>query len=95
MSVQDRLLVVAVTDDTPSVESEISSPTRVLAPNEFLFRTGDAKTCLYRVNSGAVCLYGQNRDEHSRSTLPSRVTSWGWGSWEPMPAVHARSRRPR
>ena len=30
-----------------------------------------------------------------RSTLPSGVTSWGWGSWEPIPAVHARSRRPR
>ena len=96
MSVQDRLPMVAVTDDTPSVESEIELPTRVLAPNEFLFRTGDAKTCLYRVNSGAVCLYEQNRTDHrSPSTLPSRVTSWGWGSWEPMPAVHARSRRPR
>ena len=65
MFVQDRLPVVAVTDSTPSVDSEISSSTtRVLAPNEFLFRTGDAKTCLYRVNSGAVCLYEQNRAEH-------------------------------
>ena len=64
MSVQDRLPVVAVTDDHTMVKSEISSPTRVLAPNEFLFRTGDAKTCLYRVNSGAVCLYEQSRNEH-------------------------------
>jgi CRP/FNR family transcriptional regulator, anaerobic regulatory protein len=63
MSVQDRLPVVAVTDDTPSVESEIGFSTRVLAPNEFLFRTGDTKTCLYRVKSGAVCLYEQSRDE--------------------------------
>ena len=43
MSVQDRLPVVAVTDDTPSVEPEISFSTRVLAPNEFLFRTGEQK----------------------------------------------------
>ena len=64
MSVHDRLPVVAVTDDTPSVEPEIGFSTRILAPNEFLFRTGETKTCLYRVNSGAVCLYEQNRAEH-------------------------------
>ena len=38
MSVQDRLPVVAVTDHTPSVEPEIGFSTRILAPNEFLFR---------------------------------------------------------
>ena len=64
MSVHDRLPVVAVTDDIPSVEPEIGFSTRILAPNEFLFRTGETKTCLYRVNSGAVCLYEQNRTEH-------------------------------
>jgi len=30
---------------------------RVIAATELLFRTGEAKACLYRVNSGAVCLY--------------------------------------
>ena len=58
MSVQDHLPV------GPRVESHIGSATRLLAPNEFLFRTGEAKTCFYRVNSGAVCLYEQNRPEH-------------------------------
>ena len=58
MSVQDHLPV------GPRVESQIGSATRLLAPNEFLFRTGEAKTCFYRVNSGAVCLYEQNRPEH-------------------------------
>ena len=64
MSVQDRLPVVDVSDDTPSVEPEIGFSTRSLAPNEFLFRTGETKTSLYRVNSGAVCLYEQNRADH-------------------------------
>ena len=58
MSVQARLPV------GPRVESQIGSATRLLAPNEFLFRTGEAKTCFYRVNSGAVCLYEQNRPKH-------------------------------
>ena len=60
MSVQDRLPVGRVS----RVESQIGSATRLFCPNEFLFRTGEAKTCLYRVNSGAVCLYEQNRLEH-------------------------------
>ena len=42
-----------------------SAPLRAFSlRDEFLFRTGDAKTCLYRVNSGAVWLYEQNRAEH-------------------------------
>ncbi len=32
---------------------------RFLGPNEILFETGDIKTCLYRVESGAVALHGQ------------------------------------
>ena len=64
MSFQDRQPVARVTSDATSVESKIGSATRVLAPNEFLFRAGEAKTCFYRVNSGAVCLYEQNRAEH-------------------------------
>ena len=40
-----------------------SAPLRAFSSDEFLFRTGDAKTCLYRVNSGAVWLY-RNRAEH-------------------------------
>ena len=64
MSVQDHQPVARVTSDATSVESQIGSATRVLAPDEFLFRAGQAKTCFYRVNSGAVCLYEQNRAEH-------------------------------
>ena len=48
MFVQDRLPVVAVTDSTPSVDFEISSSTtRVLAPNEFLFRNGRTQRPAY------------------------------------------------
>ncbi len=60
MSVQDYLPV----GRDSRVEPQIGSATRLLAPNELLFRTGEAKTCFYRVNSGAVCLYEQNRAEH-------------------------------
>jgi CRP/FNR family transcriptional regulator, anaerobic regulatory protein len=59
MAVQARLPV----GDVSRVESQVGS-TRQLAPNEFLFRTGEAKTCVYRVKSGAVCLYEQNCSEH-------------------------------
>ena len=45
------------------MRSHIDS-TRQLAPNEFLFRTGEAKTCFYRVNSGAVWLYEKDCPEH-------------------------------
>jgi len=58
-SVQARLPVGHVS----RVKSQIGS-TRQLAPNEFLFRTGEAKTCFYRVNSGAVCLYEKDCPEH-------------------------------
>ena len=64
MFVQDRRPVARVTSDATSVEPEIGSATRVLAPNEFLFRAGQAKAGFYRVNSGAVCLYEQNRAQH-------------------------------
>ena len=64
MFVQDRQPVAQVTSHASSVESEIGPATCVLAPNEFLFRAGQAKACFYRVNSGAVCLYEQNRAEH-------------------------------
>jgi len=57
MSVQDRL--TATNDDASLVKPRISSPPRIFAATEWLFRTGDAKTCLYRVSSGAVCLYEQ------------------------------------
>ncbi len=57
MSVQDHLPV-------GRASRAEGSATRLLGPNEYLFRTGEAKTCLYRVNSGAVCLYEQNRPEH-------------------------------
>ena len=64
MFVQDRQPVARVTSHASWVESEIGYATRVLAPNEFLFRAGQAKMGFYRVNSGAVCLYEQNRAEH-------------------------------
>jgi CRP-like cAMP-binding protein len=60
MSAQGHLsarVKVGASDEALSVDSEARSFIHVLAPNEFLFRTGDAKTCLYRVKSGAVCLY--------------------------------------
>jgi CRP/FNR family transcriptional regulator len=41
---------------------EAPSTIRTLLPNEILFRTGDVKTCLYRVKSGAVALYEQPWD---------------------------------
>jgi CRP/FNR family transcriptional regulator, anaerobic regulatory protein len=59
MSVQDRRTVRAAGNSTSSVAPQIAAATRVFAATEWLFRTGEAKTCLYRVNSGAVCLYGQ------------------------------------
>lgn len=54
---------VGASDEASSVDSEAGSFIRVLTPNEFLFRTGDAKKCLYRVKSGAVCLYEQRQDQ--------------------------------
>jgi CRP/FNR family transcriptional regulator, anaerobic regulatory protein len=60
MFAQDRLPEGYVS----RMEPQIGSAARLLAPNEFLFRTGEAKTCFYRVNSGAVCLYEQNCPEH-------------------------------
>ena len=38
---------------------DATSPVQVLHPNQFLFETGDVKTCLYRVVSGAVAIYEQ------------------------------------
>jgi CRP/FNR family transcriptional regulator len=60
MSVQNRVIVAQVPSASPpSIKSRIVPPTRVFAATEWLFRTGEAKTYLYRVNSGAVCLYEQ------------------------------------
>ena len=64
MFVQGRRPVAQVTSDATSVKPEIGCTTCVLAPNEFLFRAGQVKAGFYRVNSGAVCLYQQNRVEH-------------------------------
>jgi CRP/FNR family transcriptional regulator len=39
---------------------------RNLAPKETLFRDGDRRTCIYRVESGAICLYEPHwNDERS------------------------------
>ncbi|HEY8277655.1 MAG TPA: Crp/Fnr family transcriptional regulator [Methyloceanibacter sp.] len=35
---------------------------RRLVPNETLFQEGDAKTCLYRVRAGSICLYERRWD---------------------------------
>jgi len=60
MSVQDRRIATRISSGAiSSTKSRIASPTRVFAATEWLFRTGEAKTCLYRVSSGAVCLYEQ------------------------------------
>jgi CRP/FNR family transcriptional regulator, anaerobic regulatory protein len=60
MSVQDRIIAAqASRASAASIESRIASPTRVFAATEWLFRTGETKTWLYRVNSGAICLYEQ------------------------------------
>ena len=64
MFVQGRRPVAQVTSDATSVKPEIGCTTCVLAPNEFLFRAGQVKAGFYRVNSGVVCLYEQNRAEH-------------------------------
>ena len=40
----------------------ILGPLRHLVPNETLFQEGDAKTCLYRVRAGAICLYERQWD---------------------------------
>jgi CRP/FNR family transcriptional regulator, anaerobic regulatory protein len=60
MSVQNRVIVAQVPSASPpSIKSRIVPPTRVFAATEWMFRTGEAKTYLYRVNSGAICLYEQ------------------------------------
>jgi len=60
MSVRDRRIATRISSGAiSSTKSRIASPTRVFAATEWLFRTGEAKTCLYRVSSGAVCLYEQ------------------------------------
>ncbi len=37
-------------------------PVRRLSPDEFLFRQGDPKKFVYRVRSGALCLYVTHRE---------------------------------
>jgi cAMP-binding proteins - catabolite gene activator and regulatory subunit of cAMP-dependent protein kinases len=41
---------------------EADNAVRHLAPQEMLFKAGDPKTHLYRVESGAICLYEPRRD---------------------------------
>jgi CRP/FNR family transcriptional regulator len=44
-------------------QSEDGFLVRVLRPNEVLFRTGDERACIYRVETGAVAVYEQQLDE--------------------------------
>ncbi len=43
---------------------ELSAPVRRLDSGEVLFRAGDRKSGLYRVESGALCLYQPHSGEH-------------------------------
>ena len=43
---------------------ELRAPVRRLNPGEMLFRAGDAKTHLYRVESGCLCVYEPHSTEH-------------------------------
>lgn len=44
------------------LENEPGCPIRTLAQNELLFETGDVKTNVYRVESGALCIYVTRSD---------------------------------
>ena len=47
----------------PPAETTILAPLKVAA-NAFLFRAGDPRTHLYRVETGAICLYETRRGDH-------------------------------
>ena len=45
--------------------AEMTAPTPLkVAANAFLFRAGDPRTHLYRVETGAICLYETRRGDH-------------------------------
>ena len=52
-------------DRSPACEViELRAPVRRLNPGEVLFRAGDPKTHLYRVESGCLCVYEPHSAEH-------------------------------
>ncbi len=50
-------------DESAEESAPASASVRILRPNEVLFREGEEKSCLYRVDSGVVALYEQRWNE--------------------------------
>jgi len=53
---------IAVSDVATVVDPAVELPTRTLATDEYLFREGEAKRHVYRVESGALCVTARGAD---------------------------------
>jgi len=57
VSVGSERTSYAVSADAHLSSTIQPAPTKELGPNEILFHVGDPRDCLYRVESGSICIY--------------------------------------
>jgi CRP/FNR family transcriptional regulator, anaerobic regulatory protein len=72
---------IAFRSEALAVTGVAAASSRSLRPTEILFQTGDAKTCLYRVESGAVVLYERQWNESNGANefaLPGDLVGLGF-----------------